>query len=130
MFHLNSCQHKAPCFFSKNVPIRRTIIIKEKITKTKKLFNIILYFHENGKWIKRRISISKIINKTINKKNRMEKGFRLELKLSIPHSNALLDSREFFSNHKETTKITRTNTIVKPKAILIDNIKFMLLSYF
>jgi hypothetical protein len=45
-------------------------------------------------------------------KNRTENGFRLELNLSIPHSKALLASREFISNHRETTKIRITKTIV------------------
>ena len=70
--------------------------------------------------------MSKIINKIINKKKRIENGFRLELNLSIPHSKALLASREFFSNHKEVIKIITIKIIVKPRTIFIDTNKLIL----
>ena len=74
----------------------------------------------------KRISISKIINRIINKKNRIEKGFRLDLKASIPHSNAILDSRALNSNQKESKNTTITNTIVKATATNTDSNKFIL----
>ena len=86
-------------------------------------------FLEKGKWINNKISISKIINKIINKKNRTENGFRLELNLSIPHSKALLDSREFISNQRETTKIRITKTKVIIELVNIEITKFILSKY-
>ncbi len=125
MFHLNSCQLKAPWFFSKRVPISSTITKKIKKMKVyflnKKTFN----FHDRGKWIKSKISISKIINKIINMKNRIEKGFRLDLNVSIPHSKAVLASRPFISIHKDARKITITKTIVKENTIIIEDNKFI-----
>lgn len=53
----------------------------------------------------------------MKRKNRTENGLRLELKLSIPHSKAILASRLFFSSHRDIMKITITNTIVRPKAV-------------
>lgn len=120
MFHLNSCQLKAPWFFSNNVPINKTITKAIKKIKmyflNKKTFN----FHENGKWINSRTSISKIINKIINIKNRIENGLRLDLNASIPHSKAVLASRPFISTHKEMMKIKATNTMVSANAITIE----------
>ena len=51
----------------------------------------------------------------MNKKNRIEKGFRLVFFLSIPHSITLNDSREFFSSQKEKIKTTMTKTAVSRK---------------
>lgn len=65
------------------------------------------------------------MNRIINIKNRIEKGFRLELKASIPHSNALLASRPFISIHKDAIKITIINTIVNARTIIIDDNKFI-----
>ena len=65
------------------------------------------------------------MNKIINMKNRIENGFRLELNVSIPHSKAVLASRPFISIHKDTMKITTTNTIVRPKAINSEDNKFI-----
>ena len=59
-------------------------------------------------------------------KNRIEKGFRLDLKLSIPHSNALLASRALNSNQNERIKTKTTNTSVKATATITDNNKFIL----
>lgn len=60
------------------------------------------------------------MNKIINIKNRIEKGLRLDLNASIPHSNAVLASRPFISIQRETIKIRATNTIVSEKAIIIE----------
>ncbi len=68
------------------------------------------------------------MNRIINKKNLIENGFRLELKVSIPHSNALLDSRALNSNQKESRKTKTTNTIVKIIATTTDSNKFILSS--
>lgn len=70
--------------------------------------------------------MSKIMNKIMKRKNRMEKGFRLELKVSIPHSNALLDSRALNSNQKESRNTKITNTRVKRIATITDSSKFIL----
>ena len=85
-----------------------------------------LNFQDRGKWISSKISISKIINKIIKRKNRIENGFRLELKVSIPHSNALLDSRAFNSNQKESRNTNTTNTIVKIIETTTESNKFIL----
>lgn len=66
------------------------------------------------------------MNRIINMKNRIEKGFRLELKVSIPHSNALLDSRALNSNQKDKMKTKITNTSVKATATITDSNKFIL----
>ena len=87
----------------------------------RKIFN----FQESGKWINNKISISKIINKIINIKNRIEKGLRLDLNVSIPHSKAVLASRPFISIHSDTRKITATNTIVRANAINKEDVKFI-----
>ncbi len=128
MLHLNSCQFKAPCFFSKQVPINKIITNREKKIKTCFLKRKILNFQDRGKWISKRISISKIINKIMKRKNRIEKGFRLDLKVSIPHSNALLDSRALNSNQKESRNTRTTNTRVKRIATITDSNKFILSS--
>lgn len=70
--------------------------------------------------------MSKIMNKIMKRKNRIEKGFRLELKVSIPHSNALLDSRALNSNQKESRNTKITNTRVKRIATITDSSKFIL----
>jgi len=62
----------------------------------------------------------------MKRKNRIEKGFRLELKVSIPHSNALLDSRALNSNQKESRNTKITNTRVKRIATITDSSKFIL----
>jgi len=61
----------------------------------------IFIFQDIGKWINNSTSISKIINKIINMKNRIEKGLRLDLNASIPHSKAVLASRPFISIQRE-----------------------------
>jgi hypothetical protein len=66
------------------------------------------------------------MNRIINKKNRIENGFRLELKVSIPHSNALLDSRALNSNQKESRNTKITNTSVNKIATITDSNKFIL----
>ncbi len=85
-----------------------------------------LNFQDRGKWMSKRISISKIINKIMKRKNRIENGFRLELNVSIPHSNALLDSRALNSNQKESRNTKTTNTTVKIRATTTDSNKFIL----
>lgn len=130
MFHLNSCQLKAPCFFSKNVPINRTNTISIKKIKICLLNNKTFIFQEKGKWINRRISISKIINRIINIKNRTEKGLRLELNVSIPHSNALLASRAFISIQTDTIKITKIKIDVIIIAVIIETTKFNISKWF
>jgi hypothetical protein len=87
----------------------------------RKIFN----FQESGKWINNKISISKIINKIINIKNRIEKGLRLDLNVSMPHSKAVLASRPFISIHNDTRKMTTTNTIVRVNAINKEDTKFI-----
>lgn len=62
----------------------------------------------------------------MNIKNRTENGFRLELNLSIPHSKALLASREFISNQRETTKTKTTKTIVIIELVNIETTKLKL----
>jgi hypothetical protein len=62
----------------------------------------------------------------MNMKNRTENGFRLELNLSIPHSKALLASREFISNQRETIKIKITKTIVIIELVNIETTKLKL----
>jgi hypothetical protein len=126
MLHLNSCQFKAPCFFSKKVPINKISTNKEKKIKICFLKRKILNFQERGKWMSNKISISKIINRIINMKNRIEKGFRLELKVSIPHSNALLDSRALNSNQNDKINTKTTNTSVNATATITDSNKFIL----
>lgn len=64
----------------------------------------------------------------MKRKNRIEKGFRLDLKVSIPHSNALLDSRALNSNQKESRNTRTTNTRVKRTATITDSNKFILSS--
>jgi hypothetical protein len=64
----------------------------------------------------------------MKRKNRIEKGFRLDLKVSIPHSNALLDSRALNSNQKESRNTRTTNTRVKRIATITDSNKFILSS--
>ena len=66
------------------------------------------------------------MNRIIKRKNRMENGFRLELKLSIPHSNALLDSRALNSNQKESRNTKITNTSVRRIETITDSNKFIL----
>jgi hypothetical protein len=126
MLHLNSCQFKAPCFFSKYVPINKIITNNEKKMKICFLNRKMLNFQDRGKWMSKRISISKIINKIMKRKNRIENGFRLELNVSIPHSNALLDSRALNSNQKESRNTKTTNTTVKIRATTTDSNKFIL----
>lgn len=65
-----------------------------------------------------------MINKIINMKNRTEKGFRLDLNVSIPHSKALLASRAFISIHTDTMKITNTKMDVIIIAVIIEIAKF------
>jgi hypothetical protein len=60
----------------------------------------------------------------MNIKNRTEKGLRLELNVSMPHSNALLASRAFISIQTETTKITKTKIEVIIIAVIIEITKF------
>lgn len=124
MFHLNSCQLRAPCFFSKNVPTNKTSTIIMKKIKIYLLNDRMFIFHENGKWTNKRISISKIINRIINIKNRTEKGFRLDLNVSIPHSKAVLASRAFISTQTETKKIIKTKINVIIIAVIIEIVKF------
>jgi hypothetical protein len=66
------------------------------------------------------------MNKIINIKNRTENGFRLELNLSIPHSKALLASREFISNQREMMKIRITKTIVIIELVNIEMVRLLL----
>lgn len=82
-------------------------------------------FQDKGKWTNNRISISKIMNKIMNIKNRIEKGFRLELNVSIPHSKAVLASRPFISIHNDAKKISKINTIVRASTIIIEDSKFI-----
>jgi shikimate 5-dehydrogenase len=58
-------------------------------------------------------------------KNRIEKGLRLDLNVSMPHSKAVLASRPFISIHRDTRKITATNTIVRASATNKENTKFI-----
>lgn len=124
MFHLNSCQLRAPCFFSKNVPTNRTITIRIKKIKICLLNRRRFIFQEKGKWINKRISISKIMNRIMNIKNRTENGFRLDLNASIPHSKALLASRAFISIQTETIKITKIKMDVMIIAVIMEITKF------
>lgn len=126
MLRLNSCQFKAPCFFSKYVPTNKINTSTEKKMKICFLNRKILNFQDRGKWISKRISMSKIINRIMKRKNRIENGFRLELNVSIPHSKALLDSRALNSNQKESRNTKTTNTTVKIRATTTDSNKFIL----
>ena len=66
----------------------------------------------------------------MNIKNRTEKGFRLDLNVSIPHSNALLASRAFISIQTETKKIIKTKIDVIIIAVIMETTKFNISKWF
>ena len=86
---LKFVQSRAPSFHSWNNPKSR--IKKNEVKENTSIEELIIFIIENIGNINL-ISISKIKNSTIKIKNRIEKGIRISLKGSKPHSNGVFFS--------------------------------------